>query len=85
MTFTIALIISVLICGWLKTLGVKRTRSDWFCGVCGGIANHFGWDQGVVRLVTFLLLFFSTFIIWVYLVAWIILDEEPLDPPPPAQ
>jgi phage shock protein C len=35
---------------------IKRARSDrWFLGVCGGIAQRYGWRPNTVRLVAVLL------------------------------
>jgi len=34
-------------------LNIERAKSDrWIRGVCGGVAHAYGWNSGVVRLVT---------------------------------
>jgi phage shock protein C len=37
-------------------LGIKRAKRDrWILGVCAGIAHHYGWSPGAVRLATVIL------------------------------
>ena len=46
-------------------------------GVCRGIANQFGWDVTLVRVVTALLgLFTIPIAVLVYLLMWLIVPEE---------
>ncbi len=49
---------------------LTRSRTDkWLAGVCGGIANYFGWDPAIVRLVYILLTFGTAFsVIIVYII-----------------
>ncbi|MBH0777533.1 PspC domain-containing protein [Nocardia bovistercoris] len=62
------------------TAPVRRlTRSatdSWIAGVCGGLAEYFGWNANVVRLVFVLscLLPGPQFI--VYLVLWLIIPKK---------
>ena len=52
-------------------------------GVCQGIANQFGWDVTLVRVVTALLgLFTFPIAILVYLLMWLIVPEEARTVPP---
>jgi phage shock protein C len=45
-------------------------------GVCAGFAEHYGWDLGLVRVLTVLLaLFTGGLVLIAYLAAWIILPE----------
>ena len=44
-------------------------------GVCGGIANYFGIDSTLVRLITVLLMFAAGLSIWVYIIAALIMPE----------
>ena len=40
-------------------MGIKRARRDrWISGVCGGIAQHYGWNSNAVRLAVVLLAIF---------------------------
>ncbi len=57
-----------------KTL--SRSRTDKFVGgVCGGIANFFGVDSSLVRIVTVLEMLFAQ-LWWLYLVLWLVLPVE---------
>jgi phage shock protein C len=34
-------------------MNIKRAKRDrWILGVCGGVANTYGWSSGAVRLAT---------------------------------
>lgn len=55
-----------------------RSRTDRsIAGVCGGIAEFFGADPTLVRILTLLLLLFGGVSIWLYIVLWIVVPEEP--------
>ena len=47
-------------------------------GVCGGIAEHMDWDVSMVRIVAILLLFFAGSSLWLYIILWIVIPEEPV-------
>jgi phage shock protein C len=57
----------------------KLTRSDdkVIAGVCGGIANHFGWDPSRVRLVYLLVSVLSAGFpgTLVYIILWILMPS----------
>lgn len=56
-----------------------RSRSSrTIAGVCGGIADYMNADVSLVRLVAILLLFFAGGSLWLYVILWIILPEEPV-------
>jgi phage shock protein C len=58
---------------------LQRSRSDkMIAGVCAGLAQYFGVDATIIRLV-FALLFFVTHsaILPVYLILWVIMPQEP--------
>jgi len=47
-------------------------------GVCAGIADYFGWEAWLVRiLVVSAVLFGMPFLMFAYLAAWFILDKNP--------
>ena len=48
-------------------------------GVCGGIAEYFNIDSTLVRVATFLLVFFGGLSLWVYIILWIVLPLRPKD------
>jgi phage shock protein PspC (stress-responsive transcriptional regulator) len=57
-----------------------RSRTNrWIFGVCGGLAEFFGIDTTIVRLVFVIgaLLGFGSFIL-IYLVMFFVVPEEPL-------
>ncbi len=58
----------------------RPRRDQIIAGVCAGIANYLNIDPAIVRLI-FVLLFMinPTAAIIVYVVAWIIIPEEPIE------
>lgn len=58
---------------------LKRSRSNaLIAGVCGGIAEHFGWSPTATRVAYVLLSILSAAFpgILVYLVLWLVLPRE---------
>ena len=56
---------------------LMRSKEHKLAGVCGGIANYFGWDANIVRIVYALLSIFTAFCgVLLYLILWLILPEE---------
>lgn len=53
----------------------RENRS--IAGVCGGLAEYIDGDASVLRLVTLLLILFGGISIWIYVILWIIIPEEP--------
>ena len=55
-----------------------RSNTDVMIGgVCSGIAKYFDVDPTAVRLAFVLLLFAGGGGLWIYLVLWIIMPQEP--------
>lgn len=53
---------------------LTRSKTDRILGgVCGGVAQHFGWDVTVVRLVVVAAVVFGTIGLWAYLIAWAVI------------
>lgn len=55
-----------------------RSSSDrWIAGVCGGIAEYFGWDPAIVRLAYVLLSVCSAAFpgLLVYIILWLIMPQ----------
>lgn len=48
-------------------------------GVCGGLADFFGIDATLCRLVTLLLILFGGISLWIYIILWIVLPDEPIE------
>lgn len=57
---------------------LKRSFSNkWVAGVCGGLADYFGWDANVVRLLYLVITLFTAFSgVLVYLILWLIMPTE---------
>jgi len=52
-------------------------------GVCAGLAQHFGWDVALVRVLLVVLVFFGCGTpILAYFIAWIVIPNEPYAFPP---
>ena len=54
-----------------------KSRNGKICGVCGGIAEYLGIDPTIVRLIWALLGFFTGFGFIAYIVAAIVMEENP--------
>lgn len=59
-----------------------RSRSDRsIAGVCGGLAAFLGVEATPLRLVTLFLILFGGLSIWVYVILWVVIPEEPVKRP----
>lgn len=57
---------------------LRRSRTDRsIAGVCGGLAEYFGIDSSLLRLITLLLIIFGGLSIWIYVILWIVIPEAP--------
>lgn len=58
-----------------------RSNTDRMLGgVCGGLGDFLGIDATLIRLAFFLLLFGGGVGFWVYVVLWILIPEQGVDP-----
>lgn len=57
---------------------LTRSRSNkWLAGICGVMAEYFGWDAELLRLLWVLLTFCTVFCGGiVYLILWIIMPQD---------
>ncbi len=56
---------------------LRRSTSDrMIAGVCGGVAEHFGIDSAMLRLITVLLIIFGGLSLWVYIILWLIIPDQ---------
>ena len=56
-----------------------RSRTDKkICGVCGGLAKYFGMDTTIARLVCALLVIFTGVGLLGYIIAALVIPEEPV-------
>ncbi len=55
-----------------------RSRDKWIAGVCGGLANFFGFNRDTVRIVWLVLTLFSAGIpgVFGYLILWALMPKE---------
>ena len=60
----------------------SRTDKVWL-GVCGGVAERFGWEPALVRILTVLAFFLAAgpFVIFAYVITAIITPKEPIGRP----
>jgi len=56
----------------------RSRHNKTLAGVCAGIADFFNMDASLVRLITLVLIFAAGLSIWVYVIAAIIIPEEPV-------
>jgi phage shock protein C len=55
----------------------RSRKGQMLAGVCAGLAEHFGVDVNLVRLVFAIVTIFSAGLgLLIYLAAWVILPEE---------
>ena len=55
-----------------------RSRTDKkICGVCGGLAKYLGIDTTIVRLILVLCVLFAGVGLLAYLIAALVIPEEP--------
>jgi phage shock protein C len=60
----------------------RSKKNRMIAGVCGGIAEYFDVDPIIVRLIALILVLSAGGGIVAYIVAWIVLPEEPDNPYP---
>ncbi len=60
---------------------VRPRHPRMIAGVCSGIAEHYGWDVTIVRLVLVLSVLTAGFGIGAYLILWIVMPEGPYQLP----
>ena len=60
----------------MKRLYRTEGRDAVLAGVCGGIAEYFGLDPNIVRILTAVLIFAGGLSLWVYVIAALILPKK---------
>lgn len=55
---------------------IRRKQGRVIAGVCRAIAERFGWNVTLVRLLTILAVLFAGLSLWVYIVLWILIPKE---------
>jgi phage shock protein C len=60
------------------TKKLYRSKEDrWVGGVCGGLGKYLNIDPIVIRLIAFILVLCAGGGLLVYIIAWIVIPEEP--------
>ena len=60
----------------MEKRNLMRSNNRMIAGVCSGIADYFGWDITLVRIIYVLLTFFTAFSGGiVYLILWLVMPE----------
>lgn len=55
----------------------RSTTDKWLAGVCSGIAEYFGWDVAILRIVYVVLTTCTAFCgVLVYILLWICMPKE---------
>jgi len=54
----------------------RPTSGRIIAGVCAGIANRFGWNVGIVRLLTVLSVFIPGPQVVIYLALWLLIPAD---------
>ena len=54
----------------------RPARGRIIAGVCSGIAQRFGWNVTVVRVLTVVSVIFFGLSLWAYIIFWIVMPSE---------
>ena len=62
---------------WRMNKGLTKSNDKLIAGVCGGIADYFGWDSSMVRVGYVLLSIFSAGFpgFLAYIILWIVMPR----------
>lgn len=55
---------------------VRPRNGRVIAGVCAAVANRFGWDVTLTRVLTVVAAFFAGAAIIVYIVLWVVVPED---------
>ncbi|WP_248148264.1 PspC domain-containing protein [Microbacterium aoyamense] len=55
---------------------VRPRQGAVLAGVCAAIANRFGWNVTLVRILTVLAVIFAGLSLWIYLLLWLIIPKQ---------
>lgn len=55
----------------------RSNKDKKLAGVCGGVAEYFGFDPTILRVAWALLTLFAGLSLWVYIVLALIIPEDP--------
>ncbi|WP_194397406.1 PspC domain-containing protein [Microbacterium atlanticum] len=55
---------------------VRPQRGRWIAGVCLAVANRFGWNVTLIRILTVVAMVFFGLPLWIYILLWILVPSE---------
>ena len=55
----------------------RSSSQKMIAGVCGGLAEYFGLDVMIIRIIFVVAALVGSAGIWVYIILWLVLKEEP--------
>ena len=55
---------------------VRPQQGRWIAGVCAAVANRFGWNVTLVRILTVIAVVFFGLSLWAYVLLWILVPSE---------
>ena len=55
---------------------VRPQQGRWIAGVCSAVANRFGWNVTLVRILTVIAVVFFGLSLWAYVLLWLIVPSE---------
>lgn len=55
---------------------VRPQQGRWIAGVCAAVANRFGWNVTLVRILTVVAVVFFGLSLWAYVLLWLIVPSE---------
>lgn len=76
MKLILLIVVCALVAGWLKSRGVRRSNDSALGGVCAGLANHFGWDVKVTRIIAAVVALLTGIPVVFYIIACIVLPKD---------
>ena len=59
----------------------KSAHDKKISGVCAGLAEYFGMDATVLRIIFLITLIYGGLGFWAYVIIWALAPAKPLDPP----
>ena len=55
---------------------VRPQQGRWIAGVCAAVANRFGWNVTLVRILTVAAVVFFGLSLWIYVLLWLLVPSE---------
>ena len=55
---------------------IRPRNGRVIAGVCRAVANRFGWNVTLVRILTVVAVVFAGLSIWAYILLWIVIPRE---------